>query len=198
MKISKLTATILLVLSILTSVFVCLIYLSINKSFSPSTDNKSDITKLILLTQAHTSAENDNLYIDSDKILEYCSRNGLSDSPVFVINYSLLNCKSCIDFVVKTLKEKLIDLEQRQNILFVAKDFREESKSKYGNSVFLKPGKALDIPADNCGMPFVFVYYKGQILHTFIPDIANKNVFLSYLDVIFKRYNIIGPESSII
>lgn len=55
-----------------------------------------------------------------------------------------------------------------------------------------KPGKTLDIPADNCGMPFVFVYYRGQVLHTFIPDIANKNVFLSYLDLIFKRYNITG------
>ena len=192
MKTSKMILIILLILSLFTSVFVTLIFIRVNKGSNGSSDNKSDITKLILLTQTHASAENDNLYLNSDKILEYCSRNGLSDSPVFVINYSLLNCKSCIDFVVKTLKEKIKDLESFKNILFVARDFRDESNNKYGNSVFLKPGKTLDIPADNCGMPFVFVYYRGQVLHTFIPDIANKNVFLSYLDLIFKRYNITG------
>ncbi len=192
MKTSKIILIILLILSLFTSAFVALIFIRVNKGSGVNSDNKSDITKLILLTQAHASAENDNLYLNSDKILEYCSRNGLSDSPVFVINYSLLNCKSCIDFVVKTLKEKIKDLESFKNILFVARDFRDESNNKYGNSVFLKPGKTLDIPADNCGMPFVFVYYRGQVLHTFIPDIANKNVFLSYLDLIFKRYNITG------
>ncbi len=192
MKTSKIILIILLILSLFTSAFVALILIRVNKGPGVNSDNKSDITKLILLTQAHASAENDNLYLNSDKILEYCSRNGLSDSPVFVINYSLLNCKSCIDFVVKTLKEKIKDLESFKNILFVARDFRDESNNKYGNSVFLKPGKTLDIPADNCGMPFVFVYYRGQVLHTFIPDIANKNVFLSYLDLIFKRYNITG------
>ncbi|GAB1473917.1 hypothetical protein MASR2M69_13580 [Bacteroidota bacterium] len=192
MKTSKIILIILLILSLFTSAFVALIFIRVNKGPGVNSDNKSDITKLILLTQAHASAENDNLYLNSDKILEYCSRNGLSDSPVFVINYSLLNCKSCIDFVVKTLKEKIKDLESFKNILFVARDFRDESNNKYGNSVFLKPGKTLDIPADNCGMPFVFVYYRGQVLHTFIPDIANKNVFLSYLDLIFKRYNITG------
>lgn len=192
MKTSKIILIILLILSLFTSAFIALILIRVNKVSGVNSDNKSDITKLILLTQAHASAENDNLYLNSDKILEYCSRNGLSDSPVFVINYSLLNCKSCIDFVVKTLKEKIKDLESFKNILFVARDFRDESNNKYGNSVFLKPGKTLDIPADNCGMPFVFVYYRGQVLHTFIPDIANKNVFLSYLDLIFKRYNITG------
>ncbi len=191
MKTSKIILTILLILSLLTSFFVTLIFIRVNKDSNVNTDNKSDITKLILLTQTHVSAENDNLYINTDEILEYCSRNDLSDLPVFVVSYSLLNCKSCIDFVVKTLKERVNDLENCKNILFVAKDFREESKNKYGNSVFLKPGKTLDVPADNYGMPFVFIYYKDQILHTFIPDAGNKNVFLSYLDLILSRYKIV-------
>jgi len=192
MKTSKLLLTILLILSLFISVFVTLIFIRVNKGSNGSSDNKSDITKLILLTQTHASAENDNLYINSDKILEYCSRNGLSDAPVFVINYSLLNCKSCMDFIVKTLKERVKELESFKNILFVARDFRDESNNKYGNSVFLKPGKSLEIPADNCGMPYVFVYYKGQVLHTYIPDAGNKNIFLAYLDLILKRYNITG------
>lgn len=133
------------------------------------------------------ATQTEGMVIENEDYNKYLIRNKLDGKPILVLSYSINDCKSCLDNVVKEMNNHIPNLDKNQRVLFVVSDARSSYEPEYGNTLILKTSEYLDIPHNIT--PFLFVY-EGGIKHCFFPTSLFRDSFTLYLDNIVKRYQL--------
>lgn len=139
------------------------------------------------LSYTDYSTQIEGIIIENEDFNTYLIRNNLEDKPILVLSYSINDCKSCLDNVIKEMTVHIPDLNKNQRVLFIASDARVSYEPEYGNTLILKYSDYLDIPKNIT--PLLFIY-DGCIRHCFFPTGLFKESFYLYLDNIARRYQL--------
>jgi len=132
--------------------------------------------------------------------LEVCDEKGdtlaidsIISKPVLVLRYSELNCQSCVDDLLTTIKES--DLFNASNTLLLA---------YYSEPAYLYQFKRMNrlelpvfsiqytgLPPDTLNLPYFFLMNsKLQISNVFIPEEGNTDAINTYLAFAAQRLGI--------
>lgn len=128
-----------------------------------------------------------NMYGDKFNLHEIVNENKL------VLNFSELNCNTCVDEQLKYLNEYADSIGTSNVLIFVTcNDYSHMRRLKKMNKVkfeLFNLGDSLNNVIKDIGFPYFFVIDKSlRVNSIFIPEKGNKSLTYNYLDNILKNY----------
>jgi hypothetical protein len=164
-----------------------LLLLFIYKSNKNNNINKteSELLSYYFIDNIYTSLDNEQLKLDNEILNLIYNKYKVNDSmPIFIIKYSQYSCNACVDFIKNRIKKYF---SNNNRVIYIASDYSNYHDA-VENTIFLKKGLNLNIPADDTHIPYVFLLKKGVINHIFIPDKVYDEYFDVYLKEIINKF----------
>lgn len=164
--------------------------LSLKELLAIKSGYREDIKQLQVnsLNRLYYSITDDSTILDNDLIQRYRLHNNIIGSPILVVCYSQFSCNSCLDYVLKELREFFPDFETKKDILFVATDFKNAPYRTLGNTVTIRSNDELGLASTASNEPFLFIDIDGYVFHVFTPDSKFGFLYETYLSTIKDKY----------
>ncbi|HCT93901.1 MAG: hypothetical protein A2X19_05095 [Bacteroidetes bacterium GWE2_39_28] len=184
MKHYKILYAILLINLIIT----ILSFIKITSNSHNIKNNELSADRLHFMSHMYLSVFNDNTLVNNTKLDSYIAYNKIENDDIMIIRYSQLDCKGCVDFVIKKVLTFFPNYSSTPKIVFLVSDLPFGVTPIHTNTIVLDKSELPNIPAEELKNPYIFIYNKGIIKHLFIPNTDNPEVLETYIQFIKSRY----------